>query len=133
VAPLLAALPVVEPETQSEIMFALVQVRAVPAIGALGAFAMDKRYAEAMRARAAETIGQIGDPRSVQVLVEIVRRKGRLFTSAEPIQVRLAACKALLALGTPTAWEALCELVAAEPWHRDRTVLQQVVNTRRNT
>jgi len=130
---LVAALPLVDPETQSEIMFALVQVRAVQAVSALAAYAVDRRNPEALRAKAAETIGQIGDPRSTQVLVDIVRRKGRLFTTAEPVQVRLAACKALLALDCPPAWEALCELVAAEPWHRDRTVLQQVVNTRRTT
>jgi len=94
---------------------------------------VEGKNGEKLRVRAAETIGQIGDPRSTQVLVEIVRRKGRLFTTAEPVQVRLAACKALLALDSPPAWEALCELVAAEPWHRDRTVLQQVVNTRRTT
>jgi hypothetical protein len=94
VAPLLAAFPLVEPETQSEIMFAMVQVRAAQAVGALAAFAMDRRNAEVMRARAAETIGQIGDPRSIP---------------------------------------ALLELVAAEPWHRDRSALQQVVNTRRPT
>jgi hypothetical protein len=129
---LLAALPLVDPETQSEIMFALVQVRAIQAIPTLAAFAVDRRNPEAQRVKAAETIGQIGDPRSIQVLVEIVRRKGRLFTTAEPVQVRLAACKALLALDSPPAWEALCELVAAEPWHRDRSVLQQVVNTRRS-
>jgi hypothetical protein len=130
---LLAAIPLVDPETQSEIMFALVQVRAVQAVSTLAAYAVDRRNPEALRAKAAETIGQIGDPRSIQVLVEIVRRKGRLFTTAEPVQVRLAACKALLALDSAPAWEALCELVAAEPWHRDRTVLQQVVNTRRTT
>jgi hypothetical protein len=130
---LLTAFPQVDPETQSEIMFALVQVRAAQAIGTLAAFAVDRRNSEALRAKAAETIGQIGDPRSLQVLVEIVRRKGRLFTTAEPVEVRLAACRALLALDTPAAWEALCELVAAEPWHRDRKVLQQVVNTRRSS
>ena len=130
---LLAAFPQVDPETQSEIMFALVQVRAFQAVSTLAAYAVDRRNTEAMRAKAAETIGQIGDPRSIPVLVDIVKRKGRLFTSAEPVQVRLAACKALLALDSPGAWEALCELVAAEPWHRDRSVLQQVVNTRRTT
>ena len=130
---LLAAIPLVDPETQSEIMFALVQVRAFQAVATLAAYAVDRRNPEALRAKAAETIGQIGDPRSIQVLTEIVRRKGRLFTTAEPVQVRLAACKALLALDCAPAWEALCGLVAAEPWHRDRTVLQQVVNTRRTT
>jgi HEAT repeat protein len=131
VTPLLAALPQVDPETQSEIMFALVQVRAVQAVAPLAAYALDKRNPELMRARAAETIGQIGDPRSIPSLVEIAGRKGRLFTTAEPLPVRLAACKSLLAMDSSAAWEALCEVVAAEPWHRDRKALQQIVNTRR--
>jgi len=134
VAPLLAAFPAADPQTQSEIMFALVQVRAGQAVSTLAAYAVDRRNPEALRARAAETIGQIGDPRSIPQLVEIARRKGRVFTTAEPTPVRVAACKALLALDTPAATEALCEVVAAEPWHRgDRTVLQQVVNTLRPT
>ena len=134
VAPLLAAFPAADPQTQSEIMFALVQVRAAQAVSTLAAYAVDRRNPEALRARAAETIGQIGDPRSIPLLVDIARRKGRLFTTAEPTPVRVAACKALLALDTPAATEALCEVVAAEPWHRgDRTVLQQVVNTLRPT
>jgi len=133
VAPLLAAFPVVEPETQLEIMFALGQVRAVQAISALAAFAQDHRNPERLRVRAAETIGQIGDPRSVPVLAELARRKGKFFTSAEPIEVRLAACRALLVLDSPFATDTLCQLVAAEPWHKDRTVLQQIVNDRRPT
>jgi len=133
VTPLLAAFPQADPETQSEIMFALVQVRAAQSVSTLAAYALDRRNLEPMRVKAAETIGQIGDPRSIQALVEIAGRKGRVFTTAEPLPVRLAACKALLALGTPAASEALFELVAAEPWHRDRTALQQIVNSRRSS
>jgi HEAT repeat protein len=131
VAPLLAAFPVVDPETQLEIMFAMGQVRAAQAVPALAAFAQDRRNDERLRVRAAETIGQIGDPRSIPVLAELARRRGMIFTSAEPIAVRLAACRALAGLDTPLATETLCELVAAEPWHKDRSVLQQVVNEHR--
>ncbi|MDR3672931.1 MAG: HEAT repeat domain-containing protein [Holophaga sp.] len=132
-APLLAAFPTVDPATQSEIMFALVQLHSYQAIAPLTGYAMDRRNPELLRVRAAETIGQIGDPRGIQALVEIARRKGRLFTTAEPLQVRLAACRALLALDSSLATEALCEVVAAEPWHRDRTALQQIVNDRRTS
>ena len=108
-------------------------LRAAQAVSTLSAYALDRRNLEPLRVKAAETIGQIGDPRSIQALVEIAGRKGRVFTTAEPLPVRLAACKALLALGTPAASEALFELVAAEPWHRDRTALQQIVNSRRSS
>jgi hypothetical protein len=126
---LLAAFPQVDPETQTEILFALAQVKSAQSLQALAQFAMDHQNGEKLRAKAAETIGQIGDPRAIPLLVELVRRKGRFFTSAEPLEVRLAACRSLLALGSPDGKEALCELVAAEPWHKDRKALQQVLNS----
>jgi len=128
---LLAAFPTVDPGTQEEMMFGLGQVRAIQAVPVLAAFAMDRKNGEKLRVRAAETIGQIGDPRSIPVLAEMARRKGMIFTSAEPLEVRLAACRSLLALDAPGAKEAVAELVAAEPWHKDRSQLQQVLDAHR--
>jgi HEAT repeat protein len=127
---LLGALPAVDPETQEEVMFGLAQLRATQAVSTLAAFAADRKYIERQRVRAAETIGQIGDPRAVQSLKDLARRRGRIFTSAEPLAVRLAACRSLLALNTSAAIEALSEVVAGEPWHKDRTMLQQVLDSR---
>jgi hypothetical protein len=45
--------------------------------------------------------------------------------------VRLAACRSLLTLDAPAAKEAVAELVAAEPWHKDRSLLQQVLDAHR--
>jgi HEAT repeat protein len=129
---LLAAFPNADPQTQEEIMFGLGQLRATHAIHSLALFAQERRNPEKLRARAAETIGQIGDTRAVPVLTELARRRGRIFTSAEPLEVRLAACRALLALENVAATEALAGLVAAEPWSKDRTALQQVLDSRRN-
>jgi len=125
---LLAAFPAVEPETQLEIMFALGQVRAVQAVAVLAGFAQERRHPERLRIRAAETIGQIGDPGSVPVLAELARRKGRIFTTAEPIAVRVSACRALVAVGSAQAIESLSQVVAAEPWNKDRGALQQVLS-----
>jgi hypothetical protein len=127
---LLGALPAVDPETQEEVMFGLAQLRATQAIATLAAFAADRKHIERQRVRAAETLGQIGDPRAVKSLKNLARRRGRIFTSTEPLPVRLAACRSLLALNTPAAIEALSEVVAGEPWHKDRTVLQQVLDSR---
>ena len=127
VKPLLAAFPGMDPETQMEIIFAMGQVRAVQAVPALAGFAQDHRNDERMRVRAAETIGQIGDPGSIPLLVELARRRGRIFTTAESLPVRQAACRALITLDTAEATQALYDLVAAEPWHKDRAALQQVV------
>lgn len=128
---LVGAFPTVNPETQEEILFGLGQLRAAQALQALSAYALDKRNPDRLRARTAETIGQIGDTRAIPVLTELVRRRGRIFTSAEPLEVRLAACRALMALDNVGATEALAHLVAAEPWHKDRTALQQVLDSRR--
>jgi hypothetical protein len=125
---LLAALSRTDPETQLEIMFGLGQLRAAQAVPNLGAFAQDRRNPGRLRVRAVETIGQIGEPGSVPVLVDLARRKGRIFTSAEPLEVRLAACRALVALGTLEAKVALGHLVAEEPKHKDRGALQRVLD-----
>jgi len=125
--PLLAAFPGVDPETQLEIIFAMGQVRAVQAVPALAGFAQDRRNDERLRVRATETIGQIGDPGAIPLLVELARRRGRIFTTAETLLVRQAACRSLITLDTAEATQALYDLVAAEPWHKDRAALQQVV------
>jgi len=128
---LLGALPGAEPETQLEIMFALGQIRAAQAVAALAGFALDRRHTEQLRVKAAETIGQIGDPGSVPLLADLARRKGRIFSTAEPLPVRIAACRAMAALGSAQALAALAELVAAEPRGGDRNELQKVLDGHR--
>ena len=127
---LLAALKTSDPETQMEIIFALGQLRSRQALPALAAFALAKHAPEPLRIRAAETLGQIGDPEALGALKELAQRKGRIFTSAEPTAVRLAACRGLLALATAEALTALTFVVTAEPRNKDRALMQQILDQR---
>ena len=125
---LLAALRTSDPETQMEIIFALGQLRSKQSLPALAAFALAKNAPEPLRVRAAETLGQIGDPEALPALRELAQRKGRIFTSAEPTAVRLAACRGLLALATAESLETLRHVVLAEPRNRDRALMQQILD-----
>jgi hypothetical protein len=128
-APALAALfPQTDPETQLEIMFAFGQIHAGGAVPLLGQFLNDRRVPDKLRIRATETLGLIGDALAIPFLEEAVRRKGRIFTSAEPTEVRVAGCKALAALGTPQALAALRHAVEREPRNADRPFLQEVLD-----
>jgi hypothetical protein len=125
---LLTALPGVDAATQMEILFALGHLRSPLAVPTLGPYALDKKTPEALRVRAAETLGQIGEPKAIPDLTELAMRRGRFFTTAEPTAVRVAACQALLAIGTTSAVAALRGLVAAEPWNKERATLQRVLD-----
>jgi hypothetical protein len=133
VDPLLGAIPTMDPETQLEIMFGLGQVRSVACVPILSAFILDKRNPGPVRAKAAETLGQIGDPRAIMPLGEAAIRKGRFFTTAEPTELRVAACRALLAISTPASMELLRNVVATEPWNKERQLLQAVLDERHAT
>jgi hypothetical protein len=126
---LLATLPVADGETQMEIIFALGQLRSKQAVPVLAAFAQDHRAPEALRARAAETLGQIGDPVAIPALRDLAMRKGRIFTSAEATAVRVGACRGLLAMATAEARQALEAVVAGEPKNHERALLQQVLDS----
>ena len=127
---LLAALKTSDPETQMEIIFALGQLRSRQALPALASFAMARHAPEPLRVRAAETLGQIGDPEALPALRELAQRKGRIFTSAEPTPVRLAAARGLLALATAEALGVLADIVTAEPRNKDRALMQQILDQR---
>ncbi len=125
--PLLELLPVTDPDTQLEILFGLGQIQSPRAAAALQPFASDARVSERLRIKAIEVLGLLGRPESLGTLTELLRRKGRIFTSAEPLPVRLAAAKALLALNSTPARTALQEIVASEPRGADREALQSLI------
>lgn len=128
---LLPIFPNTDPETQVEILFGLGQVQAGMAVFVLADFARNANVSERLRIKAVETLGQIGNPAAIQPLAELIRRKGRIFSSAEPTDIRLAAAKALVAIDTPEAVETLRKLVEDEPRSGDRDALQQILETRR--
>ena len=128
-AHLLPVFPSTDPETQVEILFGLGQVQSGMAVFVLADFAKNPNVSERMRIKTLETLGQIGHPSSIPLLAEFIRRKGRIFSTAEPTEVRLAAARALMALGKPQATEVLRGLVDAEPKNKDREALQQILAT----
>ena len=97
----------------------------------LGEFSKNPQTPERLRLKAIETLGYIGNPAAIPFLVDIARRRGRIFTSAEPIALRLASANALSALGSPQAMEALKQLAQDEPKGRDKEALLAVLNAPR--
>jgi hypothetical protein len=128
---LLPVFPGTDPETQVEILFGLGQVQSGLAVFVLADFAKNPSVSERMRIKTLETLGQIGHPSSIPLLAEFIRRKGRIFSTAEPTEIRLAAARALMALGKPQAVEVLRGLVDDEPRNKDREGLQQILDTAR--
>ena len=100
---LLPDLPMADPSTQMEILFGLGKVQAEAAVPALVDLMKRSEASEGVRVRAAEALGQIGNAAAVAPLGDLVRRKGRLFGSMESLELRLAAARALVAIGTPAS------------------------------
>jgi HEAT repeat protein len=126
---LLPDLPMVDPSTQMEILFGLGKVQAEDAVPALVDLMKRSETSEGVRVKAAEALGQIGKPAAVLPLGDLVRRKGRLFGSMESLELRLAAARALVAIGTPAALEILHRVVDGEPEGVERDALRQVLSS----
>jgi len=80
--------------------------------------------AQRLRVRAAETLGRLPGSDSVRPLLEVLQKKG-LFKGREPAPLRLAAARALAALNTPEAREAMALAMESEPSEDVKTVLRQ--------
>ena len=125
--PLMKAFAGADQETMLEIMFGFSQIRSDEPLPLLGQFATDRRMPEKLRCRAAETLGLIGDSDAIPYLEDLIKRKGRIFTSAEPTEIRVSAARGLVSLGSLEAITALRKLVAREPRNQDRPLLQHVL------
>jgi hypothetical protein len=127
---LLKLLPGTDPETQMEVLFALGQVRSESCIPALSIYIQDRRTADRLRHKAIEVLGLIGHPTGVAPLAELLKRKGfAIFSSAAESQdIRLAAARALAAMGLPEAFAALQKALESEPKGPDRTAMEQILN-----
>jgi len=113
--PLITVFPISDPETQLEILFGFSHIQSAEAVPVLGEFAANSQTPDKMRIKTAEVLGQIGHPAAIPFLTDLIRRRGRIFTSAEPLELRLAAAQALILINTPIALSALKKLVADEP------------------
>lgn len=124
---LLEFLPRTDPETQVEVLFGLGQVRCEAAIPAIGALA--SQAPEALRIPALEALGRIGHASALPILAEHLRRKGRIFKTAESPEVRVAAAKALVALGSAEAVDLVDRTLAEEPRNGHQDLLRKALET----
>ena len=110
---LLALLKDSDPETQLEIIFGLGQLRSEASVPTLLDLVQERKHPESLRMKTLETLGFIQSPRSVQPLIELIRKKG-FFSGSETPAIRLGAARALSAIW-PAGRQALQELAEAEP------------------
>ncbi|BDU71440.1 HEAT repeat domain-containing protein [Mesoterricola silvestris] len=80
--------------------------------------------AQRLRLRAVETLGRIPGNDSVKPLQELFQKKG-LFKGREPVGIRIAAAKALAAMNTQEAREAMALAMENEPTDEVKAVLRQ--------
>lgn len=124
---LVARMKDTDAETLQEILFALGQLRSEASVATIAELAQDKRVPERLRIQTLTTLEHIASPRSLPVLVELLRRRG-IFGTAEASPIRLAAAQALAAIQTPESREALRRIVDAEPRGEDRLALQRLLD-----
>jgi hypothetical protein len=124
---LLARMKDTDAETMQEILFALGQLRSEVGLIQVAELAQDKRVLERLRLLALDTLGLIGSPKALPTLAECLKRKG-FFGGGEPPTIRLAAGKALAALGTPEALALLQRTVNAEPKGEEREALRRLLD-----
>jgi hypothetical protein len=99
-------------ETQNEVLLCLGSMKAQSAVPALGELAKSRSFSAEARELAMTTLGQIGSETAVPALGEVLRPKG--IFARESLSIRLAAARALAAIGTPAAQQAIRQAVAGE-------------------
>ncbi|MDR3684975.1 MAG: HEAT repeat domain-containing protein [Geothrix sp.] len=124
---LLAHMKETDAETMQEILFALGQLRSEGSLPQVTALAQDKRVLERLRIQALDTLGHIASPKALPILLECMRRKG-LFNAGEPPAIRMAAAKALAALGTPEASAALQKAADSAPPGEERDTFRRLLD-----
>ena len=123
---LLSRMKETDAETMQELLFALGQLRSEKSVGPVSELAQDKRVLERIRIQALETLGMLASPKAIPALLECMRRKG-FFHPGEPSAIRMAAARALVALGTPAARAALQKAADTEPKGEERDLLQRLL------
>jgi HEAT repeat protein len=124
--PFLKAIKDVEPEIFEEILFGLAQIPAPAAIPMALDYAVDTSNPDRLRAMALNVLTANPSQESLPVLIEIVKRKGRVITTAEPIAIRTAAAKAMIATGKEGT-DKLREIVNSEPRGSDKDELTKIL------
>ncbi|MBI1752726.1 MAG: HEAT repeat domain-containing protein [Acidobacteria bacterium] len=123
---LLARMKDTDVETMQEVLFALGQLRSEAGLPQIEELALDKRVLERIRIQALDTLGHIASPKALPTMLECVKRKG-FFGGGESQPIRLAAARAMAALGTPEAMNALKKTVEGEPKGEERDAMLRLM------
>ena len=124
---LLDLLPHSEVEAQSEILQGLGQIGTAAAILPIGLLAATA--SEGQRIKAIDTLATLKRPEAIPLLEMQLKRKGRIFKTSEPMPVRLAAARALLAIGTQETRRILDQVIMDEPKGPDLESLKQAATS----
>lgn len=126
-APILAVFPRLDPDSQVEAIFGLGQIQAPEAVEAFAVRIVDRGTPERLRGKMIEALGHIGHAGALPALLEVVRRRSRLFSSGEPLELRLAAARAVLDLRSPSGLAELRRLVDGEPKGAERDAFLRLI------
>jgi HEAT repeat protein len=116
-----------EPEMLEEILFGLAQISTPGAIHMALDYASDVGNPDRLRTLALNVLVANPSSESMPALVEFVRRKGLVISTAEPIAIRIAAAKAMLAVGGEGR-KKLMEIVGAEPNGAEKDELAKLLD-----
>ncbi|MDR1841148.1 MAG: HEAT repeat domain-containing protein, partial [Holophagales bacterium] len=128
VGPFLRIINDAEPEIFEEILFGLAHIPAPEAIPAALGYAVETNNPDRLRAMALNVLVANPSRESLPVLIEFVKRKGRIITTAEPLEIRIAAAKAMAACGQEGR-DKLIEIVNSEPSGVDRDELSRILES----
>jgi hypothetical protein len=117
-----------DPETFEEILFGLAQIEAPDARPVVLEYAVDINMPDRLRAMALNVLIHNPAPESLAILIEFVKRKGRIITTAEPSEIRIAAAKAMVAIGR-AGRDRLQEIVKSEPSGSDREEFTKILES----
>lgn len=79
---------------------------------------------ESRRIQALETLAKVKRPEAIPFLEAQLQRRGKIFRAAASMPIRLAAARALAAIGTKDACQVLAETLHDEPPGPDREALR---------
>ena len=69
----------------------------------------------------------LGDASALPILAEVLKRKGRIFTTSEPSELRIAAAHSLVALGSPESLQMLKAFADDEPRGGERDTFRALL------
>jgi len=125
--PLLKIVKGVQPEIVEEILFGLAQISAPIAIPVVLNYAGNAGNPDRLRVLALNVLAANPSTETLPALADFVRRKGLVISTAEPIAIRIAAAKAMIAAGSEGR-DKLTEIINAEPNGAEKDELAKLLD-----